>query len=81
MDLNMPFFDGYEGADMIRKFEKTNKYSPTFITAISADQDIALTTKVKEHKFDSFMKKPIQRNNIIELIEERCKSLQIPMVK
>ena len=71
MDLQMPIMDGYEATVKIREFEKENNYPKVYICALSAANDNESKEKTKKVGMDNYLPKPINTEQLIELIEKK----------
>ncbi len=68
MDLGMPVMNGSTATFQIRKWEKENNYKSTPIIALMAkDESKKETEKAKESGCNTFLAKPISRENLVEI--------------
>ncbi|MDE6672024.1 MAG: response regulator [Ruminococcus sp.] len=65
MDIHMPEMDGYEASKLIRKF---NKSVP--IVALTADEFSEVQQKLNENGIDAYLSKPIQPEELQELLQK-----------
>jgi len=63
MDIKMPIMDGYEATKIIRNSKKLKDIPIIALTASIMGEDLQ---KIKEHKFDGYLRKPVSTNDILE---------------
>lgn len=66
MDLEMPGVDGYMSSELIRGLDS---YIHTPIVAMSANEYDDIKNSIKDYKFSRYMKKPMDRNMIIKILD------------
>lgn len=69
MDCEMPEMDGHEATRKIREIELLEQLSPIKIVALSAHAVEEYKIKAKQAGMDDYLTKPINQNQIIELIK------------
>ena len=69
MDLVMPFKNGFEATQDIRNYEISEKFEQTFICGMSSDYSREIENKCKISGMNHFMKKPIQMDELKNLID------------
>lgn len=65
MDIHMPEMDGYEATRLIREFNKTVP-----VIALTADDISEVESKFTESGIDGYLSKPIQPDELQELLQE-----------
>jgi two-component system, sensor histidine kinase and response regulator len=79
MDCQMPIMDGYEATAQIRAFEKGLKHTP--IIAMTANAMSTDKEKCCEIGMDDYISKPININDLFELIKKHIKREPNPTSK
>lgn len=69
MDCEMPVMDGHEATRKIREIELVDRLAPIKIVALSAHAVEDYKTKAKQAGMDEYFTKPINQNQILELIK------------
>lgn len=79
MDLTMPY-DGYETTKDIRNDEKVRKTTPPImVLGLTGETNTAaIDERIMKAGIDGVMQKPMTLPRIKEIIEKRCKKLNIP---
>jgi signal transduction histidine kinase/CheY-like chemotaxis protein len=68
MDINMPVMKGDEAIQKIRAYEKENNLDPTWVVMMSANDTTQDIEKFMVYGFDTFIKKPLNKDKIVENI-------------
>jgi signal transduction histidine kinase/ABC-type nitrate/sulfonate/bicarbonate transport system substrate-binding protein/DNA-binding response OmpR family regulator len=63
MDIKMPVMDGYEAAKIIKNDQKLKNIPLIALTASAMGKDLQ---KIKEYKFDGYLRKPVSADDILE---------------
>lgn len=77
MDIQMPVIDGYEATKTIRRYEKEHKLGPIPIIALSAYAFKDEIEKSIQAGCDEHMTKPIQKKELLELVEKYMKEVDL----
>ena len=67
MDIRMPVMDGYEAITHLKKDPNLKRIPVIAVTASVMSRE---SDKLKEYKFDGYLRKPILRNEIVNKLKE-----------
>ncbi len=76
MDCEMPEMDGYEATRAIRQHEQASDLPRTLIAALTAHAIPALKQRAFDSGMDEYLTKPINREDIVQLLEKVSSSVQ-----
>ncbi|MBF0137240.1 MAG: response regulator [Magnetococcus sp. DMHC-1] len=78
MDVSMPVMDGYEATRKMRRIEKHAGHSHTPIIALTSFDVRENQGKIQAAGYDLRITKPIQKKQLLELIDHYCKHARNP---
>jgi len=70
MDIKMPIMDGYEAAKIIKNNQQLKNIPIIALTASAMGKDLQ---KIKEYKFDGYLRKPVSSDDILEQLSRFLK--------